>query len=82
MVMNQEEEMTPSISCNEEIKKMEITDELVDPSRIRIGICCIEKKMSSRPMTKILEWLSLSQEFEICRMNDDMILNKPIEEWL
>jgi hypothetical protein len=39
---------------------MEVTDELVDPARIRIGICCIEKKMSSRPMTKILEWLSLS----------------------
>jgi hypothetical protein len=29
-----------------------------------------------------LGWLEKSQEFEISRMNDDMILNKPIEEWL
>lgn len=49
---------------------------------IRVGICCREKKMNSRPMRKILEWLSEHPEFEICRMNDDMILNKPIEEWL
>lgn len=49
---------------------------------IRIGVCCREKKMNSRPMRKILGWLSESKEFEICRMNDDMILNKPIEEWL
>lgn len=33
-------------------------------------------------MQKILGWLSKSPEIEICRMNDDMILRKPIEEWL
>ena len=51
--------------------------------RIRVGICCLEKKMKSRPMEKILSWLlKISPEFDICRMNDDMILNRPIEEWL
>jgi len=49
---------------------------------IRVGICCREKKMGSRPMQKILGWLSKSPEIEICRMNDEMILRKPIEEWL
>ena len=38
--------------------------------------------MKSRPMQKILGWLSQRPEFEIVRMNDDMILNRPIEEWL
>ena len=38
--------------------------------------------MKSRPMQKILGWLSSHTEFEILRMNDDMILNRPIEEWL
>ena len=33
-------------------------------------------------MQKILGWLEKSGEFQICRMNDDMILNRPIEEWL
>lgn len=33
-------------------------------------------------MQKILGWLEKSSEFQICRMNDDMILNRPIEEWL
>ena len=38
--------------------------------------------MNTRPMQKILGWLEKSTEFQICRMNDDMILNRPIEEWL
>ena len=38
--------------------------------------------MGSRPMRKILEWLSHYSEFEICKMNDEMILKKPIEQWL
>lgn len=54
----------------------------IENSQIRIGICCREKKMNSRPMQKILGWLEKSTEFKICRMNDEMILNKPIEEWL
>jgi uncharacterized protein YlxP (DUF503 family) len=42
---------------------------------IRFGICCMEKKMKSRPMQRILEWLEKSPEFKILRMNDEMILN-------
>ncbi len=53
-----------------------------DSKLIRVGICCREKKMKSRPMQKILGWLEKSSEFQICRMNDEMILNRPIEEWL
>ena len=52
------------------------------PTKIRLGICCREKKLGSRPMRKILEWLSHYSEFEICKMNDEMLLNKPIEQWL
>jgi len=42
----------------------------------------MEKKLKSRPMTKILNWLEKSEEIKICPMNDDMILNKPIEDWI
>jgi inositol hexakisphosphate/diphosphoinositol-pentakisphosphate kinase len=50
--------------------------------KIRLAICCREKKMNSRPMLKILEWISQSDDIQILRMNDEMIMNKPIEEWI
>jgi inositol-hexakisphosphate/diphosphoinositol-pentakisphosphate 1-kinase len=40
------------------------------------------KKMKSRPMTRILDWLAKSPEFSILRFNNDMLLNQPIEEWI
>jgi Diphosphoinositol pentakisphosphate kinase 2 N-terminal domain len=64
--------------CNEPFE----TSQNDSMSTIRVGICCREKKMNSRPMQKILSCLEQTNEFQICRMNDDMILNKPIEEWL
>ena len=33
-------------------------------------------------MLKILEWISQSDDIQILRMNDEMIMNKPIEEWI
>jgi inositol hexakisphosphate/diphosphoinositol-pentakisphosphate kinase len=41
----------------------------------------MEKKLKSRPMQRILEWLEKSPEFKILRMNDEIILNKPIKNW-
>ena len=33
-------------------------------------------------MKAILDFLGRNQEIEICRFNDVMLLEKPIEEWL
>ena len=51
-------------------------------AKIRLGICCMEKKLSSRPMREILKFLDRNVEIEICRFNNVMLLEKPIEEWL
>lgn len=49
--------------------------------KIRIGVCCMQKKLQSRPMREILKFLDRNEEIEILRFNDDMIKNAPIEEW-
>ena len=49
--------------------------------KIRLGICCVEKKLSSRPMREILNFLSKNPEIEICRFTDEM-LALSITEWL
>jgi inositol hexakisphosphate/diphosphoinositol-pentakisphosphate kinase len=41
----------------------------------------MEKKLKSRPMRQILGYLE-KQGIQILRFNDDMLLRKPIEEWL
>ena len=42
--------------------------------KIRLGICCVEKKLSSRPMKAILDFLGRNPEIEILRFNDVMLL--------
>ena len=52
----------------------------VNSSRIKLGICAMDKKARSKPMSEILSRLDQTQ-FEIVFFGDDMILNKNIEEW-
>lgn len=47
---------------------------------IRLGICCMEKKLKSRPMRQILSYLEKAG-IVIIRFTNDLLLNKPIEEW-
>ncbi|OQS07556.1 inositol hexakisphosphate and diphosphoinositol-pentakisphosphate kinase [Thraustotheca clavata] len=45
-----------------------------------IGVCAMDKKARSKPMTEILQRLP-KHAFQIVLFGDDMILNRPIEEW-
>lgn len=49
--------------------------------KIRIGVCAMDKKARSRPMKEILERLTAYGEFEVVIFGDQVILEKPTEEW-
>lgn len=48
--------------------------------RIQIGICAMDKKARSKPMAEILSRLD-DKLFRVVFFGDDLILNRPIEEW-
>ena len=48
---------------------------------IRIGVCAMDKKARSKPMQEIVARLQASGEFEVKPFGDDVILNKPVEDW-
>ncbi|CAL4947149.1 unnamed protein product [Urochloa decumbens] len=50
-------------------------------SKIKIGVCVMEKKVSCSPMEQILERLRAFGEFEIIIFGDKVILQDPIESW-
>jgi inositol hexakisphosphate/diphosphoinositol-pentakisphosphate kinase len=49
-------------------------------SKIRLGICAMDKKAKSKPMREILKRLP-DEIFEIIIFGDECILNQPIESW-
>ncbi|XP_074573477.1 inositol hexakisphosphate and diphosphoinositol-pentakisphosphate kinase VIP2-like isoform X2 [Curcuma longa] len=50
-------------------------------NKIKIGVCVMEKKVSSAPMVQILERLQAFGEFEIIIFGDKVIIEDPIESW-
>ncbi|KAL5500195.1 hypothetical protein EMCRGX_G011713 [Ephydatia muelleri] len=48
---------------------------------LTIGICAMNKKVSASPMRNILRRLQFQNYINIAHFSDDVILNKPIEEW-
>ena len=48
--------------------------------RIQIGICAMDKKARSKPMAEILSRLDETM-FRVVFFGDDLILNRPIQEW-
>mmetsp|Transcript_56610 Transcript_56610/g.120192 ORF Transcript_56610/g.120192 Transcript_56610/m.120192 type:complete len:1719 (+) Transcript_56610:117-5273(+) len=48
--------------------------------RIRLGICAMDKKARSKPMSEILKRLD-GATFEPVFFGDDLILNDPVENW-
>jgi len=55
-------------------------DDIQSPSRIRLGICAMDKKARSKPMSEILSRLDKSL-FEVVIFGDPMILNNPVTDW-
>ncbi|KAK6928282.1 Histidine phosphatase superfamily, clade-2 [Dillenia turbinata] len=49
--------------------------------KITIGVCVMEKKVSSAPMERILERLQAFGEFEIIKFGDKVIIEDPVESW-
>ncbi|ETW09794.1 hypothetical protein, variant [Aphanomyces invadans] len=49
-------------------------------SRFVIGVCAMDKKANSKPMSEILSRLP-KHTFTIVLFGDDLILNHPVEDW-
>ena len=49
-------------------------------TRIRLGICAMDKKARSKPMSEILKRLD-PNTFESVFFGDDIILNEPVDNW-
>ncbi|GAX74145.1 hypothetical protein CEUSTIGMA_g1594.t1 [Chlamydomonas eustigma] len=57
-------------------------DEIIESSsRIRVGLCAMEKKAHSKPMQEILARITSFDEFEVIHFGNKMILEEPVEKW-
>ena len=56
------------------------TDELVE-KMIHVGVCCMAKKLLSKPMQSIIKNLDSYNEIKITQFTEEQILNSPIEDW-
>ncbi|WIA10709.1 hypothetical protein OEZ85_010886 [Tetradesmus obliquus] len=50
-------------------------------SKIKIGLCAMDKKAQSKPMCEILARLTTGGEFEVISFGDKVILEEPVEAW-
>jgi inositol hexakisphosphate/diphosphoinositol-pentakisphosphate kinase len=50
-------------------------------SRIQLGVCAMDSKVSGKPMQAIISRMKTANYFEIVQFGDDCILNRPVEEW-
>ena len=50
-------------------------------ARIRVGVCAMDKKARSKPMTAVLDRLRAWDDFELVIFGDETILGAPVEEW-
>ncbi|CAI5477356.1 unnamed protein product [Closterium sp. Yama58-4] len=53
----------------------------VEKKKLTLGVCVMEKKSRSSPMTAILDRLRMFGEVEVIIFEDRMILHDPIEKW-
>ena len=57
-----------------------VEDEAALP-KIRVGICAMERKARSKPMTAIVDRMIAFGEFDVVYFGDETILDKPITQW-
>jgi hypothetical protein len=50
-------------------------------TKVRIGLCAMDSKVSGKPMQAILSRVQGTGYFEIVQFGDECILNTPIEDW-
>ncbi|XP_061176478.1 inositol hexakisphosphate and diphosphoinositol-pentakisphosphate kinase 2-like isoform X1 [Saccostrea echinata] len=56
-------------------------EELPEGKRIILGVCAMQKKSNSKPMHEIIDRLEKFMQIQATIFDEDVILNKPIEEW-
>uniref|UniRef100_K1QI48 Inositol hexakisphosphate and diphosphoinositol-pentakisphosphate kinase n=1 Tax=Magallana gigas TaxID=29159 RepID=K1QI48_MAGGI len=56
-------------------------EELPGGKKIVLGVCAMQKKSNSKPMHEILGRLEKFMQMQTMIFDEDVILNKPIEEW-
>eukprot|EP00731_Ephydatia_muelleri_P011804 Em0006g698a len=62
-------------------RKLSVEHDECPTKVVAIGICAMEKKVSAPPMQSILNRLRQQDYINTVHFSDDVILNKPIEEW-
>jgi inositol hexakisphosphate/diphosphoinositol-pentakisphosphate kinase len=72
--------ISSAIDFGAEQQNRELIQQQESDGRILIGICAMDKKARSKPMAEILSRLDESL-FRVVFFGDDLILNRPIEEW-
>ena len=48
---------------------------------IVVGVCCMEKKLLSKPMQSIIKNLAQYKELHIIQFIEEMVLKESIEQW-
>ncbi|CAK9014582.1 unnamed protein product [Durusdinium trenchii] len=54
---------------------------MADMETITLGICCMNSKLTGKPMQAILRRLKQCGDLELIEFPEDDILEKPVEEW-
>lgn len=49
--------------------------------KVIVGICAMAKKSNSKPMKEIVRRLENFSRIQIIIFSEDVILNRPVEEW-
>ncbi|KAL0963178.1 hypothetical protein UPYG_G00350730 [Umbra pygmaea] len=68
----------------ENVEEEDEDDEIYDspPERqILVGICAMSKKSKSKPMKEILERLCLFKYITVVTIEEEVILNQPVDNW-
>jgi inositol hexakisphosphate/diphosphoinositol-pentakisphosphate kinase len=73
-----EEDISESSRNDEEF---DTDDDDDDEVPIIVGICAMAKKVNSKPMEEILNRFKSYAHFKVIVFEQDMIVNKPVEEW-
>lgn len=69
---------TPSVSLEEQADKNSSNRQYEIDKSIIVGICCMEKKLKSKPMQQILWHLASYSDMHILQFTEDIILNQSI----
>jgi hypothetical protein len=49
--------------------------------KITVGVCCMAKKLLSKPMQSIIKHLMEFSELEVIQFDEALIKDAPVEEW-